>query len=1181
MSSNGSTAVTAAATAVLAQQPASGSPDHGQSLTQWRNFMSRCISSRLDPETFDSYVVLLQSKHPLPIPAIADICLRPQASNHESLDPRIPRFVQVLVQRGLINTPSILTALYKYSSSQALADQPEQEQEQDTNLAGKDGRRAGGKQQHLLWRSSYAAEEVIFYRLTKAVGLGSGIKSAGDAIQVCAIMARWMTLFTSASAAFAQQDLMMGTGGGAGGANGSAGATLTAQSREEMEAARAAFVMLLLSVCENPTVLKALAQPYSKEVRKALSASFATFVPSILQSASQIAGRLEHFRTETLASFDPVEKGKEVVKSDMDELLDSTIGPESFVVPDMPVTNSRANLYIYLNAALVGRPLLDDHTFLSYLHHRYQGDIQAAAIDLILASFDILANAVFRRETHKTGHLLRSYLINKVPLLLANLATSMFPPLTPQFCIAEALGQIDANAFPSMSEMFDLSNDNRDSVTENVRADFCFACCLHGLISEDSINSLIGDMHYQTLPAGGRYNKDTLVAECMTDPERVQKLIGEMENYDGNVGAACRAVTEVIDRLCADKETMTLKNICGQLAKKPQSMDVMLLFDKPATFLHPLCELLDSWRYDEDQGEYQPVYEEFGSILLLVLAFVSRYNLTAVDIGIRSPQSFVANLINKGQWNRGLDELSEQEKGHLGGWIQGLFDNEAGGLGDELMSSCPPQEFYLLVPTLFHNMVLALSVGYLQEESLKTGMEYLVDTFLLPSLVMAINYLATQLWNDRQDERKAAIRILQLILLTKHGSHEAQTMLSAVLNVVAKPLENALRLYQRQDPQSQEVDPLLNAIKENVRLSRRTAGAGHNDMESWTSTPGGGLAAAVRHTIQALMQWAAHPGPNIAPTSYTHRQMLTAIRMLGAKRLLYIILDEVKQQTETAITAAGANNPNNSNGDNTSDSATSSASVINDVALAIICAPDVSNVPPPTTMALLAANPNDKDQPDQQQQPPIPPQTALSLRAALRAEAEDFKTIQKSDPLLADIVVGLYRRVEAQLHVPEPVAAVAAMEAAAEAEAAAVNEMFDAATAGTDLAGLAAMGGGAAAGAGVGADGVGGELAGDGSGDGIGGGGGAAGGGGDDGSMNDPFGLDGAGAGMDNAFDGLGDLGDAGDLGSLGGLDGLDGTGMSGGGMDLGGTDDDIFGGLEGVSSGADLLQGWDGMDFT
>lgn len=75
-------------------------------------------------------------------------------------------------------------------------------------------------------------------------------------------------------------------------------------------------------------------------------------MPSILQSASQIAGRLEHFRTETLASFDPVEKGKDIVKSDMDELLDSTIGLDSLVVPDLQITNSRAGLYVYLNAAV-------------------------------------------------------------------------------------------------------------------------------------------------------------------------------------------------------------------------------------------------------------------------------------------------------------------------------------------------------------------------------------------------------------------------------------------------------------------------------------------------------------------------------------------------------------------------------------------------------------------------------------------------------------------------------------------------------------------------------------------------------------------------------------------------------------------------------------------------------------
>ena len=39
------------------------------------------------------------------------------------------------------------------------------------------------------------------------------------------------------------------------------------------------------------------------------------------------------------------------------------------------------------------------------------------------------------------------------------------------------------------------------------------------------------------------------------------------------------------------------------------------------------------------------------------------------------------------------------------------------------MSSCPPQDFYLLVATLVQNIVLALGSGYLNEESLKTGLE--------------------------------------------------------------------------------------------------------------------------------------------------------------------------------------------------------------------------------------------------------------------------------------------------------------------------------------------------------------------------------------------------------------------------------------------------------------------------
>lgn len=180
---------------------------------------------------------------------------------------------------------------------------------------------------------------------------------------------------------------------------------------------------------------------------------------------------------------------------------------------------------------------------------------------------------------------------------------------------------------------------------------------------------------------------------------------------------------KVIAQLCNNKETISLKLLCSQLAKKPLALDVLLLFEKPVTILHPLCELLDHWRYDEDQGEYQPVYEEFGSILLLILAFVHRYGLSIADLGVRPPGSFVAKLLNGGHLARPLRELTEQEQGHLGGWIQGLFDSESGGLGDELMSSCPPQDFHLLAATLFYQTMLASSTDRLSEEGLKSGIE--------------------------------------------------------------------------------------------------------------------------------------------------------------------------------------------------------------------------------------------------------------------------------------------------------------------------------------------------------------------------------------------------------------------------------------------------------------------------
>jgi mediator of RNA polymerase II transcription subunit 5 len=191
---------------------------------------------------------------------------------------------------------------------------------------------------------------------------------------------------------------------------------------------------------------------------------------------------------------------------------------------------------------------------------------------------------------------------------------------------------------------------------------------------------------------------------------------------------------------------MSLKLLCHALARKPQALDVLLLFDRPATILQPLCDLLDKWKHDEDQGESQPVYEEFGGILFLVMAFVYRYKLEPFDMGITTSGSFVARFLASDRWSRTLDELSEQEKAHLGSWIKGLFDSEAGGLSDEIMSSCPPQEFYLLLPTLFQQIVQAVSMNLLSEEAIKSCIECELHRSNEHKMSLTSIFCVSQIW---------------------------------------------------------------------------------------------------------------------------------------------------------------------------------------------------------------------------------------------------------------------------------------------------------------------------------------------------------------------------------------------------------------------------------------------------
>lgn len=258
---------------------------------------------------------------------------------------------------------------------------------------------------------------------------------------------------------------------------------------------------------------------------------------------------------------------------------------------------------------------------------------------------------------------------------------------------------------------------------------------------------------------------------------------------------------------------------------------------------------------------------------------------------------------------------------------------------------------------------------------------------LIPSLVMASRFLADLLRTDRPQDQKAVLKVLHPILLPKStSSSEASGMHTAVLNMIARPLEHALRTYQKQDPRSTDVEPLLRVLRPSLPLSRRTASADHAELEAWTATSHGSLASSIRHTMQSLVLWASHPQPaiNVMPASYTHRQLLAGLRMLGPRRVLGIILDELQHYSNQSGSASGGTAGNLAHA--------------YDVATALVCAPDPATwdellavYHPPTPEELSSA---DKRPTNSR---PSPSQRRLSLRETLRHAAEDWRKLDLPD----------------------------------------------------------------------------------------------------------------------------------------------------------------------------------------
>lgn len=180
------------------------------------------------------------------------------------------------------------------------------------------------------------------------------------------------------------------------------------------------------------------------------------------------------------------------------------------------------------------------------------------------------------------------------------------------------------------------------------------------------------------------------------------------------------AVDKIFRNTCAAGDRAALKTLCNKISDRTKCLDAIALFTDAAGLLRPLCRMLVEWKHDEDQGEHQPVYNEFSACLLLVLAMSHRFGLTTSELGLLEEDSIIRRLLERRDPQTQLQSLTPEQSKRLGGWIGGLFETE--GISDELMSTCTPQELYEVIPALFQQMVRAGRLGILDQEKLKSGL---------------------------------------------------------------------------------------------------------------------------------------------------------------------------------------------------------------------------------------------------------------------------------------------------------------------------------------------------------------------------------------------------------------------------------------------------------------------------
>lgn len=591
----------------------------------------------------------------------------------------------------------------------------------------------------------------------------------------------------------------------------------------------------------------------------------------------------------------------------------------------------RAFRMLYLEQLMFMSCYIQGQAFINELELLMEGEPAMVIIEeLITTTFDCLAACMQRQDSQKYVNLWNGFMTKRIPLVIQHYAKDV-PANQIDSVVCRPITLLDQGTISQITGGNDALDDmfsSFPSTSTDVRMHFLQECialkiispeCLKNTLGNEAVvseNSLSSDAGTSLIPSKENPQISISISDFIAqnvsheNPDHVMyensSLLWLLRTYYEELdGARQFLIAEELVALINEYTSPTgndpraLARLCEVLAENVNVMDMLVLHVSPATILSPLIVYLDSWKQDDDDvANLQDCYSDLGSIFIFILQLYDRYGMTLNDITpLRATDSFCRQQIQlyfgfDGAAlvlpQKSIDELSDEHRELLGGWIAALFSGD--GISDDLMRMSSFKVLIDLTPIIVEQVVKACDMNMIDMELLRGGLGYFRQPVLAVAVIGALKYICQTTWDSRIITPAQQV-VLQELVIIGDRSPEAIRLHNSVLAVIGKPLIRCLKgatfnTVSAHNGASDLLKKVRELTQEHIVVSKRPVAFDPASLS---------LISIIKDHLTGLTSWSMTVNKSQgSPPMYNLDMFTAAIKLFGAVQSARVFLEELE-----------------------------------------------------------------------------------------------------------------------------------------------------------------------------------------------------------------------------------------------------------------------------------------------